>query len=368
MNSDSPLKNAPRPAAADESQRVSEGNLNNLARRLASLPPAKRKLFEKLARSEAGAQTLLGTLPDEEVAPPAPSSGPVPASTRAKSEPPAVIPTGFVKWGEAPAADRKSRVSQFYNRINAQLTAAKHGEYALFLNYGYATTSQEDGSRVTLPEYCLNKNCIQLVCELVGDCPLEGCRVLDVGCGRGGTIHVLHTYFSPDATVGVDLSAEAIEFCRQRHCGLKATFLNGDAENLPFSDGEFDVITNVESSHSYPDVERFYRQVHRVLKGGGSFLYTDVLAQDQWAASLRCLQALGFAVEVTRDITENVLLACDLAGPAHQQAFEAANDAEIMANFLALNGSSVYGQMKQGVYSYRIYRLRKSLPNSTLST
>ena len=50
----------------------------------------------------------------------------------------------------------------------------------------------------------------------------------------------------------------------------------GDAENLPFEDNSFDAIINVESSHCYGNVEQFLREVHRVLRPGGDFLFVDL--------------------------------------------------------------------------------------------
>jgi ubiquinone/menaquinone biosynthesis C-methylase UbiE len=133
--------------------------------------------------------------------------------------------------------------------------------------------------------------------------------------------------------------------------------VHGDAEHLPFPDNAFDVVTNVESSHSYPNLERFYRETHRVLRAGGRFLYTDLLAKDRWLTALTILENLGFTTEVARDITENVLLSCDETGRRHLQSFRRENDAELMAEFLGLSGSATYEGMKRGASSYRIYRL-----------
>lgn len=54
------------------------------------------------------------------------------------------------------------------------------------------------------------------------------------------------------------------------------TFVHGDAENLPFPDESFDAVINVEAAHLYPDYPRFLREVARVLRPGGHFLYADL--------------------------------------------------------------------------------------------
>jgi ubiquinone/menaquinone biosynthesis C-methylase UbiE len=47
-------------------------------------------------------------------------------------------------------------------------------------------------------------------------------------------------------------------------------FVHGDAESLPFSDGSFDAVINVEASHAYPRLTRFLEEVVRVLRPGGT--------------------------------------------------------------------------------------------------
>ena len=71
------------------------------------------------------------------------------------------------------------------------------------------------------------------------------------------------------------------------------------------------MVTNVESSHSYPDIRAFYTEVHRVLAPGGYFLYTDLMPAPFVHEYLGALIDLGFDLERDRDITRNVLRSCD---------------------------------------------------------
>jgi ubiquinone/menaquinone biosynthesis C-methylase UbiE len=59
------------------------------------------------------------------------------------------------------------------------------------------------------------------------------------------------------------------------------TFVQGDAENLPFPDASFDIVVNVESSHTYPHFDRFAAEVRRVLRQGGRFVITDFRERPQ---------------------------------------------------------------------------------------
>ena len=51
--------------------------------------------------------------------------------------------------------------------------------------------------------------------------------------------------------------------------------MQANAQNLPFQNESFDAVLNVESSHRYPQMEKFLNEVYRVLKPNGYFLFTD---------------------------------------------------------------------------------------------
>ena len=80
----------------------------------------------------------------------------------------------------------------------------------------------------------------------------------------------------PRSYTGLDYNPAGIEFCKSKHHLPGLTFVHGDAENLPFPDGSFDAVINVEAAHLYPDYPRFLREVARVLRPGGHFLYADL--------------------------------------------------------------------------------------------
>jgi SAM-dependent methyltransferase len=254
----------------------------------------------------------------------------------------------------------KASYKRFYDGVSAQLAGNVFGQFSFFLNYGYVADGQPEYAAVALPEHYINKNSVKLVLELVGDVPVDSRRVLDVGCGRGGTAHVLVTFFNPASVSGLDLSTNAIAFCRQAHTDPRLSFHEGDAEQLPFADASFDIVTNIESSHSYPHIHRFYSQVHRVLAPGGYFLYTDALSMQQFTSALGYLEHIGFTLERDRDITRNVLLSCDEIAATRVQAFDSRNDQNLMQNFLGAPGSQVYHEMRSGNWNYRILKLRKN--------
>lgn len=311
-----------------------------VSKRIAELTPQKRALLERLL-------TVPARPPFEDIRAEQPATPPAPVS----------LPLDF---GSAGRPDEvKDGWKRFYDAVSAQLNATEFGRFSFFLNYGYVPDGSPELAAVRLPEHYINRNSVKLVLEVVGDCPVKGRRVLDVGCGRGGTVHVLTTFYEPEAVTGLDLSDAAIAFCRRAHTDPRVRFLQGDAEELPVEDRALDVVTNLESSHSYPHIQRFYAAVARVLTPSGYFLYTDVFPGQRWTTNLGLLQQAGFVVERDRDITANVLRSSDQIASHRLGAFDGRNDQGLMHNFLGVPGSEVYEEMRSGRWAYRILKLRK---------
>jgi len=303
-----------------------------LAERLAGLRPEQRKLMERLLIAKnprCGAETE--PLDDE----------------------------ALQSFRSAPART-KSGTRKFYNAINRQLDATIFGGYSAFLNYGYVANASPQMSPVELPAQMLNRTSAKLVLELIGDCDLTGNRVLDVGCGRGGTLTVVNQFFRSAFRVGVDLSSAAIAFCRTVHRLPNTFFLEGDAEQLPFKGGAFDVVLNVESSHSYPEIQSFYSEVKRVLTPGGHFLYTDLFPPERFAAQEDELRRMGFVLEQERDITHNVLLSCRGTAGLRSRAFAGMEEQAVIGDFLSAPGSTVFQAMESGRAVYRILKLTRT--------
>lgn len=246
---------------------------------------------------------------------------------------------------------------QFYDRITTQLNASEFGAFSYFLNLGYVPDGSACYSQVRLPSRYPNRTSVQLALELIADCPLTDRRLLDVGCGRGGTIAVVKTFFRPRALVGVDLSPAAVTFDQRTHGGRGVGFCAGDAEHLPFRDAAFDVVTNLESSHSYPRLRDFYAEAHRVLVPGGDFLYGDVLPLEKMKSCIHMLEDAGFVVRRARDVTSNVLRSCDQV--ARQRLSVFTDGDPLLENFLATPGSAVYENMRAGTYVFRCLTLQK---------
>jgi SAM-dependent methyltransferase len=241
----------------------------------------------------------------------------------------------------------------FYDLLSRRLEAVGVADSSFFLNYGYVPTDSNNESAFTIRPGTFNANSVRLVFEVIGSVDLNDRTIVEIGCGRGGNAALVAEKFSGQV-IGIDMSSEAIAFCRKTHLGHSIDFRVGDALNIPLADGSCDAIINVESSHSYGNLPKFLSEVHRICRSGGWFLHTDFLSAEDWDYVRTRLKALGFFTESDRDITANVLGSRDQASGNWDQVY--GDGSARVANFLALPGSSIYEQLRAGLLEYRIMR------------
>jgi SAM-dependent methyltransferase len=91
-------------------------------------------------------------------------------------------------------------------------------------------------------------------------------RILDVGCGTGANLKMLAAYGNAE---GVDISQQAVDYCRQR--GLQSVKL-GAAEQLPYENDSFDLVTALDVIEHLDDDIAGLREMRRVLRHDGRVL------------------------------------------------------------------------------------------------
>lgn len=92
--------------------------------------------------------------------------------------------------------------------------------------------------------------------------PHSALRILDVGCGTGANLEMLAQFGTAE---GVDVSDDALEFCRKK--GL--TVQKGLAETLPYEAESFDVTTALDVVEHLDDDIAGLKEMYRVTKSGG---------------------------------------------------------------------------------------------------
>ena len=118
----------------------------------------------------------------------------------------------------------------------------------------------------------------RMTVEMAAAAPGEA--ALDVGCGTGSLAIALKAAVGASGEVtGIDASPEMIEQARRKaaKAGAKADFRVALIEELPFGEGEFDLVLSSFMLHHLPDdvKRKGLAEVRRVLKPGGRFLAVD---------------------------------------------------------------------------------------------
>lgn len=105
-------------------------------------------------------------------------------------------------------------------------------------------------------------------------------KILDVGCGTGEISHLLAEMGY--LVTGIDLSDKMLAVAKSKFeaSGYAALFECGDAENLSFSDGSFDIVLNRHLLWTLPHPKAALQEWKRVLKNGGHVVLIDGLWMD----------------------------------------------------------------------------------------
>jgi ubiquinone/menaquinone biosynthesis C-methylase UbiE len=134
----------------------------------------------------------------------------------------------------------------------------------------------------------LERAIVRLLGE-AGALPLAGRRVLDVGCGYGQWLADLETLGAERTLLaGLDLVPERAEKARARLGG--ADIREGDASELPFGDGAFDLVLQSMMFSSILDASvrrRAASEMARVLAPGGVVLWYDFFVDNPRNPSVR---------------------------------------------------------------------------------
>lgn len=111
-------------------------------------------------------------------------------------------------------------------------------------------------------------------------CRLEG-KCLEIGCGAGFTSAEIMKKFDVELT-SIDYDPEQVEKAEKRLRGSGVKVMQADATVLPFGDGEFDCVVEMNTFHHIREYRKAIRETHRVLRKGGKFFIMDVSRYMLW--------------------------------------------------------------------------------------
>lgn len=230
----------------------------------------------------------------------------------------------------------------------------------IFMNFGYS----KDKHRIDLKETDeKNRYSAQLYHLVASNVEIKNKNILEVGCGRGGGLSYINRYFLPEFVTGVDLNAKAIEFCKNHYTEKNNTFIQANAQELPFKNTIFDAVINVESSHRYLHMDLFLNEVKRVLKPDGYFSFTDFRLTNEIDTLHKQIVKAGFSIEKQENITENVVEALKLATPSREAIVKKLIPKFLHGlgkNFAATEKTETYKRFDTKYYEYVFYVLKNA--------
>jgi len=249
--------------------------------------------------------------------------------------------------------------SSFYEKL-AEMVPAEH---YVFMNHGFCESPEHDPA----PHkgfHPVHRFSIAFMDFLVKNLDIADKDVLEIGSGRGGNLAYLAQYLGAKSTVGVDLAHRAVTFCQRVHTHPNMSFVQSSADDLPFENSSFDIAVNLESSHSYPDLAKFFSETSRVLRPGGIFLYTDNVFQDRVDSHRRTVENSGFQVVDYQDISKNVTIAMEANHDALEEYYRSMIDPELqneefVSKLIKGLNVKVLNMYRNGDAIYGYWRLKK---------
>jgi SAM-dependent methyltransferase len=101
---------------------------------------------------------------------------------------------------------------------------------------------------------------------------VEGRQVADIACGTGYGTQML-AEAGAKSVLGIDISADAVAFSRQRFSAPNVSYIVSNAQDLTaISDNQFEIVVSFETIEHLPDVEAYLDEMARILRPGGAFL------------------------------------------------------------------------------------------------
>ena len=100
--------------------------------------------------------------------------------------------------------------------------------------------------------------------------------ILDIGCGGGMMISLLHDKFNEALIAGIDISETAVEFARKINKGIvdegKCRIDVASVSDIPYDEFSFDLVVSCESYFFWPDIISSMEEACRVVAFGGRIL------------------------------------------------------------------------------------------------
>ena len=230
-----------------------------------------------------------------------------------------------------------------------------------FMNFGYVYEDEKNNPNLEKKDES-DRYFIQLYNNLIKDLDLKNKKILEIGSGRGGGATYISKYYKPLSYVGIDISQNAIDFSNRINNNDILSFKQGDAENLSFEDQSFDLVINVESSHCYGSIDKFFSEVFRMLPSNGHFAYTDIMTTSKWNEVEKIIDNSNFSKVYEKDISKNALNSLTKVSEWRKGWLEDKFPTFVRGvaeDISAVKGTRPYNKLESGKLLYKTYLFLK---------
>ena len=169
----------------------------------------------------------------------------------------------------------KARIARHYDELSPYYKDL----WGVHIHHGYWSTGRETKEEAQE----------QLIRELIARARIErGARVLDVGCGLGGTAIYLNKVLGATVT-GITISPTQVELgsTLAKYNGADVRLLLMDAEAIEIED-RFDIVWSVEAISHLARRRHFLRSIARLLERGGKLVIADWFKSDDATEAQAC--------------------------------------------------------------------------------
>lgn len=140
--------------------------------------------------------------------------------------------------------------------------------------------------RLNLDNYLMNNPIREMIQQkfvanymLKASKPMDNSLCLEIGCGRGVGTKIIIETFNARRVIAFDVDfnqiRRAMKYIARRNLAEKVSLFVGDAERLGFADNTFDAVFDFGVLHHLPNWRATLKEVKRVLKSKGYFLFEE---------------------------------------------------------------------------------------------
>lgn len=138
------------------------------------------------------------------------------------------------------------------------------------MNWGYWTEETLD----------VSASQINLIIRMFENTKVKNKKVLDVGCGVGGTAVFINNHFFAKSVDGININPLQIKMANklalEKNCSARVRFKTANASQLPYKDRTFDIIIAVECAFHFLRKDLFIGEAYRILKPNGKLIIADI--------------------------------------------------------------------------------------------